>query len=144
MEAPRASVADVAIRAVPVVQPQGRLADLLGLEVTHARPVRIGFVPIVGVDQGVETVRSGHVVEGGSEEVAAVEHLTTPVAAVEQDDDIGRTPQDRSESLLRRAQLGLHDKLLRERLVEETVLVAEIPDRVVTPLARLGVDASSV
>ena len=128
----RKAEADVTIRAVSVIQPQGGLADLLRFEITHACPVRIGLVPIVDVDEGVQTVGSGHVLERRAEEIASVQHLTTSVAAVEQDDDVGRAPQDRSEPLLRRAQLGLDDELLLERLVEETVLVAEMPDRVIT------------
>ena len=128
----RKTEANVTIRAVPVTQPQGGLADLLRLQITHARPVRIGFVSILEVDEGVQTVGRGHVLERGAEEVGSVEHLTASVAAVEQDDDIGRAPQDRSEALLRRAARPRRRELLLEGLVEKAVLIAEMPDRGIT------------
>ena len=119
--------------SVRVAHTERAFADVLGFEVAHAGPERVGVGSIVVVNHRVQAARHRQDLERVTEEVGAVEHLARAVVEVEQHDDVGRVAHDRPEPFFGCSQLRRDHPLLLESLVEETVLVAEMADGRASP-----------
>ncbi len=82
---PEARMTDVSVR---VVHAKRALADLLRLEVAHARPERVGVGSIILVHDRVQAIGSGDGIDRVTEEVGPVQHLARAVVEVDQHDDV--------------------------------------------------------